>query len=100
MRENIIAIRPCLTPGQYAWRADSVTFCLRRLDNTDKIFLGTKNLVPGEGFEPPTFGLQNRCTTAVLTRRGVTFIINEFRFHPLLIPERTLVYMPATGSGL
>ncbi len=26
-------------------------------------------LVPGEGFEPPTFGLQNRCTTAVLTRR-------------------------------
>src|SRR5262249_37754225 len=25
-------------------------------------------LVPGEGFEPPTFGLQNRCTAAVLTR--------------------------------
>jgi hypothetical protein len=25
-------------------------------------------LVPGEGLEPPTFGLQNRCTTAVLTR--------------------------------
>ena len=25
-------------------------------------------LVPGEGIEPPTFGLQNRCTTAVLTR--------------------------------
>ena len=24
--------------------------------------------MPGEGFEPPTFGLQNRCTTAVLTR--------------------------------
>jgi hypothetical protein len=24
--------------------------------------------VPGEGFEPPAFGLQNRCTTAVLTR--------------------------------
>jgi len=28
-------------------------------------------LVPGEGFEPPTFGLQNRCTTTVLTRRRV-----------------------------
>ena len=25
--------------------------------------------MPGEGFEPPTFGLQNRCTTTVLTRR-------------------------------
>ncbi len=25
-------------------------------------------MVPGEGIEPPTFGLQNRCTTAVLTR--------------------------------
>lgn len=27
-----------------------------------------KKLVPGEGFEPPAFGLQNRCTTTVLTR--------------------------------
>src|SRR5258708_15924794 len=24
--------------------------------------------VPGEGIEPPTFGLQNRCSTAELTR--------------------------------
>jgi hypothetical protein len=28
-------------------------------------------LVPGEGFEPPTFGLQNRCTTTVLTRQAL-----------------------------
>ena len=28
-----------------------------------------KLLVPGEGIEPPTFGLQNRCSTAELTRR-------------------------------
>ena len=28
-----------------------------------------QNRMPGEGFEPPTFGLQNRCTTTVLTRR-------------------------------
>jgi hypothetical protein len=28
-------------------------------------------LMPGEGFEPPTFGLQNRCTTTVLTRQSV-----------------------------
>src|SRR5262249_39127954 len=27
-----------------------------------------KTMVPGEGFEPPTFGLQNRCTATVLTR--------------------------------
>ena len=27
------------------------------------------DMVPGEGIEPPAFGLQNRCTTAVLTRR-------------------------------
>ena len=26
-------------------------------------------MVPDEGIEPPTFGLQNRCTTAVLIRR-------------------------------
>ncbi len=26
------------------------------------------DMVPGEGIEPPAFGLQNRCTTAVLTR--------------------------------
>ena len=25
-------------------------------------------MVPGEGIEPPTFGLQNRCSTAELTR--------------------------------
>ena len=27
-------------------------------------------LVPDEGLEPPTFGLQNRCTTTVLIRHG------------------------------
>jgi hypothetical protein len=33
--------------------------------------VGTKRprLVPGEGLEPPTNGLQNRCSTAELTRR-------------------------------
>jgi hypothetical protein len=30
-------------------------------------------VMPGEGFEPPTFGLQNRCTTTVLTRRRRSF---------------------------
>jgi hypothetical protein len=27
-------------------------------------------VVPAEGIEPPTFGLQNRCSTAELSRRG------------------------------
>jgi hypothetical protein len=27
-----------------------------------------RRLVPAEGFEPPTYGLQNRCTTTVLSR--------------------------------
>jgi hypothetical protein len=27
--------------------------------------------VPAEGFEPPTYGLQNRCTTTVLSRHGI-----------------------------
>jgi hypothetical protein len=26
--------------------------------------------VPAEGFEPPTYGLQNRCTTTVLSRQS------------------------------
>jgi hypothetical protein len=34
-----------------------------------------RGMVPGEGFEPPTFGLQNRCTAAVLTRRTINFVI-------------------------
>jgi hypothetical protein len=35
--------------------------------------------VPGEGFEPPTFGLQNRCTTTVLTRRRWRFYHGKAR---------------------
>src|SRR6202030_3326837 len=30
----------------------------------------TGRMMPAEGFEPPTYGLQNRCTTTVLSRRG------------------------------
>ena len=30
---------------------------------------GEQDVVPDEGIEPPTFGLQNRCSTAELTRR-------------------------------
>src|SRR5579862_8534788 len=42
-------------------------------------------LVPGEGFEPPTFGLQNRCTTTVLTRHlqlQISHLTRELRLRP------------------
>ena len=31
-------------------------------------------LVPGEGIEPPTNGLQNRCSTAELARHYCVFL--------------------------
>jgi hypothetical protein len=34
-------------------------------------------MVPAEGFEPPTYGLQNRCTTTVLSRRGAGSYYSE-----------------------
>jgi hypothetical protein len=36
-------------------------------------------MMPAEGFEPPTYGLQNRCTTTVLSRH-----INDLRAIPTL----------------
>lgn len=41
----------------------------RKTGHLSRATFSGKELVPGEGFEPPTFGLQNRCTAAVLTRR-------------------------------
>ena len=35
---------------------------------------GGRGMVPAEGIEPPTFGLQNRCSTAELSRREGIFI--------------------------
>ena len=48
-------------------------------------------MVPGEGFEPPTFGLQNHCTTAVLTRQWRYFsllVVCVGRAVPSLPPDR------------
>ena len=42
-------------------------------------------MVPGEGFEPPAFGLQNRCTTTVLTRHD-TLVFIRFRGLPRFEP--------------
>ena len=47
-----------------------------RLDRTS---MRNQEMMPGEGFEPPTFGLQNRCTTTVLTRQGVRRPHPDFR---------------------
>ena len=56
-------------------------------------------MVPGKGFEPLTFGLQNRCTTTVLTRLSKHFnTINE-------APRADIVDLPpnchrmASGAG-
>jgi hypothetical protein len=38
--------------------------------------LADGQMVPAEGFEPPTFGLQNRCTTTVLSRPGGALALN------------------------
>ena len=46
-----------------------------------------RDAMPGEGFEPPTFGLQNRCTTAVLFRPSDT----EIRCLFGTCPDRALV---------
>ena len=35
--------------------------------------------MPGEGIEPPTFGLQNRCSTAELIRRSRLNLLEGFR---------------------
>lgn len=54
--------------------------CRHHLGETASYFLVREILVPGEGFEPPTFGLQNRCTTTVLTRhRGIGSLFVGYR---------------------
>ena len=75
------AIRTCLSrysgqdmgpgehslPGNEAFTADQLGLSPTNFGD-DAGREHTVDLVPGEGFEPPTFGLQNRCTAAVLTR--------------------------------
>jgi hypothetical protein len=45
-------------------------------------------VVPGEGFEPPTFGLQNRCTATVLTR---PILLSVLTYLLKLVSPKTLV---------
>ena len=37
-------------------------------------------MVPDEGFEPPTFGLQNRCSTTELIRHKYLIYLNVLAF--------------------
>ena len=53
-------------------------------------------LVPGEGLEPPTNGLQNRCSTAELTRR-IGSVFNRLEFLVNLTKTRLCVHV-ATAS--
>ena len=49
--------------ARHLWFAYGLMLVARKLE---------AEMVPAEGFEPPTFGLQNRCTTTVLSRPGPT----------------------------
>ena len=50
-------------------------------------------MVPDEGIEPPTFGLQNRCSTAELIRRpGCCACLRE-------APPRSKPDQPASSTG-
>jgi hypothetical protein len=51
--------------------------------------------MPAEGFEPPTYGLQNRCTTTVLSRRGAGSYYSE----PGLRALHRLNLRPGAGSS-
>jgi hypothetical protein len=53
-------------------------------------------VVPGEGFEPPTFGLQNRCTTTVLTRQAAD--INHLSATRSTDPENSVPFSYASNA--
>ncbi len=55
-------------------------------------------MVPDAGFEPATFGLQNRCTTTVLIRHFAPHTTNAPGFHPLIL-DGSPVYMRVSRQG-
>src|SRR6476620_6156747 len=60
--------------------APSKGIAMRPEDRPTVITKPLKTMVPGEGFEPPTFGLQNRCTTTVLTRQGIVSAVLSVQY--------------------
>lgn len=51
-----------------------------------------QELVPDEGIEPPTFGLQNRCTTAVLIRPA-------YAWERVISPAGRVIQQPLSQAG-
>ena len=57
-------------------------------------------MVPGEGLEPPTFGLQNRCTATVLTRQvDYAATVVEFDSVGYTTPESTSIPTPEPAES-
>ena len=57
-------------------------------------------MVPVEGIEPPTFGLQNRCSTAELNRHVVGCVADnirlvEFQFSGIVMPSHDGIRTPS-----
>jgi hypothetical protein len=50
------------------------------------VLIAEKEMVPDEGIEPPTFGLQNRCSTAELIRLYRAFWPTNWQFATQLLP--------------
>src|SRR5688572_6443314 len=63
---------PAFVSGETAAQRRSCRPC-RTARSPENRYFCRVCMVPGEGIEPPTNGLQNRCSTAELARRPVNF---------------------------
>ena len=81
LRDCSATPRPCGTavaraPASNLARRPSCRTHLFYVGGSTERLIGSYSLsiilqkMPAEGFEPPTYGLQNRCTTTVLSRPG------------------------------
>jgi hypothetical protein len=61
--------------------------------------LSAGEVVPVERIELPTFGLQNRCSTAELNRHPVVFV-RKYRMAPLLLATTRLQSMGRSGGEI
>ena len=74
----------------------------RRMISSRKLQKSLIYLVPGEGIEPPTFGLQNRCSTAELARLTGRLLHTGNFFAPFFAHRSVLLSLafPLPGAGL
>jgi hypothetical protein len=56
-----------------------------------------RGVVPAEGIEPPTFGLQNRCSTAELSRLEACLFSGEGSDNQRRVFADERRYQPQTG---